>query len=178
MLTPFIKALIHANVPFQFEENPYFIEFVHELRPLYLLATRWKLSHSLLDSEAAHVKLEDTNRLKKFLCGTLLVDGWEDKLKHSLYGYVLARVKEYPVVLSLESFMRKCVTAERIFQGEIDAFSSMAISNDDIKKLLIAITTDNPTTMVAAQGKYVNRFPWILIWISLKLHQAHSTDKS
>lgn len=55
-----------------------------------------------MDSEIAHVQMEDIARLKGRKRLTYLLDGWEDKIRRSLYGSMAAEVNQHPVVLSLE----------------------------------------------------------------------------
>jgi hypothetical protein len=39
--------------------------------------TQFVLSHSIMDAEAAHVQIKESNQLKKGKHLTLLFDGWE-----------------------------------------------------------------------------------------------------
>ncbi|KAG1735804.1 hypothetical protein EDB19DRAFT_1830154 [Suillus lakei] len=59
----------------------------------------------LLDSEAARVKLEEVDRPKGRRLLTLLLNGWEDMLRRSLYGSLAAEVKQHPIILALEDMM-------------------------------------------------------------------------
>jgi hypothetical protein len=45
------------------------------------MSSRYVLSHSILDSEAAQVQLEEMAYMKDQKRLTLLIDGWEDILK-------------------------------------------------------------------------------------------------
>jgi hypothetical protein len=55
-----------------------------------------------MDSEVARVQIADIAHLKERKRLTLLLDGWEDKIRRSLYGCLAAEVNQRPVVLSLE----------------------------------------------------------------------------
>ena len=50
--------------------------------------------------------------MKKRPSLTLLFDGWEDKLKRSLYGTVAAGIGEFLTVLSLKELTGLCGTAD------------------------------------------------------------------
>jgi len=54
-----------------------------------------------MDGEAARVQIEEVERVKGRKRLTLLIDGWEDRLKQSLYRTVTSEVNQYPVMLSL-----------------------------------------------------------------------------
>ncbi|KAJ6591877.1 hypothetical protein B0H10DRAFT_2233193 [Mycena sp. CBHHK59/15] len=78
-----LRFLIHANVSFRSSENEYLGDFLNDIRPSYNAPSRYELSHTLLDAEAADVFLKDSSRLQKSEMLTLLEDGWEDRLKRS-----------------------------------------------------------------------------------------------
>ncbi|KIK75104.1 hypothetical protein PAXRUDRAFT_94925, partial [Paxillus rubicundulus Ve08.2h10] len=98
----FFRFFVHANLPFLAIDNPFFHIFLNTIRPSYNPPSRYVLSHNLLDSEAVRVQQEDIERLKNCKKLTLLLDGWEDLLKRSLYGSVAVEVNQHPVVLSLD----------------------------------------------------------------------------
>ncbi|KAG2352010.1 hypothetical protein BDR07DRAFT_1344780 [Suillus spraguei] len=60
----FLRFFIHANIPFYAGGDFYLRQFLNEIRPSYTAPSRYVLSHNLLDSEAAIVKLEEIDRLK------------------------------------------------------------------------------------------------------------------
>ncbi|KIK44650.1 hypothetical protein CY34DRAFT_784253 [Suillus luteus UH-Slu-Lm8-n1] len=86
-----------------------------------------------MDTESVHVQQEEIDRLKARNQHTLLLDGWEDLLKRSLYGSVAVEVKQLPVVLALED-----MTGSR------------------------AVTTDNPTIMQSFCRKFQESYFWVL----------------
>lgn len=55
-----------------------------------------------MESEVAHVNLEDMEHMKEARSLTLLFDGWEDVLRRSIYGTVGAGVGKFPIVMSLD----------------------------------------------------------------------------
>ncbi|KAI5995785.1 hypothetical protein F5J12DRAFT_785554 [Pisolithus orientalis] len=99
--------------------------------------------------EAVQVQEEDLLRLKPRKKLTLLLDGWEDQLKQSLYGSVAVEVNHHPIVLALEDMTISQKAMEKL---EIDD-----------GKNLIAVTTDNPTVMQAFCQKFQEIHPNTLI---------------
>jgi hypothetical protein len=116
------------------------------LRPSYEPPTWFVLSHSIMDSEAARVQLEELERLKDRAKLTMLFDGWEDKIGRSLYGTVASEVNQYPVVLSLDDMTGHRGSADKMLETSQKALKTMGM--EDGRKL-IALTTDNPTVMQA-----------------------------
>src|SRR4051812_315827 len=101
------------NVLFSASKNWYFQDFLHDLQPLYM-ATHYVISHSIIDSKAARVRLEELECLKNWSKFTYLIDGWEDILKQSLYGSVAAEVGQYLTILALDDMTGNHATAEGI----------------------------------------------------------------
>ncbi|KAJ7449770.1 ribonuclease H-like domain-containing protein, partial [Mycena galericulata] len=113
----------------------------------------------ILDSEAADVFLRETERLKSSKLLTLLEDGWEDRLKRSIYGIVSAGIDMFPIIMSLDD-----LTGER---GNADKCLDIAVKSLDLMGVptarnFIAMTTDNPTTMQSLRRKFQQKFFWIL----------------
>jgi hypothetical protein len=52
------------------------------------------------------------------------IDGWEDRLKRSLYGSVISEVNPYPVVLSLEDMSGQRGSADKIFEASQKALKT------------------------------------------------------
>lgn len=154
------RAIVYGNLAFSFSENWYFGDFLHEIRPLYESPSRYVLSHSIMDSEVARVAIEDLERLEKQTKLTYLIDGWEDLLKRSLYGSVLAEVSQFPIVLSLEDLTGSRATADGIIGAIERAMSSKNLLDG---KKIIAMTMDNPTTMVAIRRKFQEKYYWVLV---------------
>ncbi|KAG2051181.1 hypothetical protein BDR06DRAFT_890205, partial [Suillus hirtellus] len=74
------RFIVHSNIPFSVTENWFFQHFLDEIHPSYQAPSHYVLSHSIMDSEIAHVQMEDIARLKGHKCLTYLLDGWEDKI--------------------------------------------------------------------------------------------------
>ena len=109
----YTRFIVHANIAFAAAENWYFCDF---LRPSYLAPSRYVLSHTIMDGEAARVQIEEVDRIKQRKRLMLLIDGWEDKLKRSLYGIVASEVNQYPVVLSLQDLTGHRGSAEKLIE--------------------------------------------------------------
>ena len=93
-------------------------------------------------------------------CLTLLLDGWEDRLRRSLYGSVAVEVGHDPIVLALEDMTGVRGTAENLVTVSQKALKRMEIGSG---KNLIAVTTDNPTVMQAFRRKFKEAYPWVLV---------------
>ncbi|KAF9241820.1 ribonuclease H-like domain-containing protein [Melanogaster broomeanus] len=145
-----LQWFIHANIPFLAVNDDFFHYFLNAIRPSYESPSRYVLSHNLLDSEAVRVQQEDIDRLKPRKKLTLLLDGWEDLLKRSLYGSVAVEVNHHPVVLALQDMTGSRGTAENLVTISQKAMTKMEIGDG---KNLIAVTTDNPTVMQAFRRK-------------------------
>ncbi|KAF9232025.1 hypothetical protein BU15DRAFT_55483, partial [Melanogaster broomeanus] len=154
------RFFVHANLPFLAADNLFFHSFLNAIRPSYVPPSRYVLSHNLLDTEAVRVQQEEIDRLKGRKNLTLLLDGWEDLLKRSLYGSVAVEVNKHPIVLSLEDMTGNRGNADNLVSITQKAMSKMEIGDG---KNVIAITTDNPTVMQAYRRKLQALFPWILV---------------
>jgi hypothetical protein len=113
-----------------------------------------------MDGEAARVELEEIQYMKDRKRLTLLIDGWEDILRRSLYGSVAAEVGQYPSVLSLTDMTRNRGTAENILCVAEDALKVMELGDG---RNFIAITTDNPTVMQSFRKKFQEKYFWVLV---------------
>jgi hypothetical protein len=74
------RFLVHGNVAFRAAGNPFLHAWLNKLRPPYQPPSRYVLSHTIMDAEAARAQVEDMTRLKARKRLTLLFDGWEDRL--------------------------------------------------------------------------------------------------
>lgn len=113
--------------------------------------------------EAAQVKLEEEARLKSSNHLTLLIDGWEDLLKRSLYGFVAAEAGKFPVVLSLENMTGERATGKAVADASVKSLASMGIVAENARNHLIAATTDNPSVMIVTRKELQKVFWWILV---------------
>lgn len=151
---------MYGNIAFTAVENPYFLEWVNYLRPSYTTPSSWVISHSLLTTEVARVQLEEIEYLKDRKLLTLLIDGWEDLLRRSLYGSVASELKREPVVLSLEDMTGKRGNADAMIESSQKALKAMEL---EACTNIIAVTTDNPTVMRSFRKKFEAIYTWVLV---------------
>jgi hypothetical protein len=125
-----------------------------------------------MDAEFARTQIEDIEFVKKRPRLTLLFDGWEDKLKRSLYGTVAAGIGEFPTVLSLEELTGIRGTADTYLET-----IQKAMKHNEIEeaKNIIALTTDDPSVMRAFRRKFKNIFFWVLVSPSVDLSERVMT---
>jgi hypothetical protein len=113
-----------------------------------------------MDAEAARVELEEIVYMKDRKRLTLLIDGWEDILRRSLYGSVAVEVGQYPSVLSLTDMTGNRATAENILKVAVDGLKTMELEGG---RNIIAVTTDNPTVMQSFRNKFQEKYFWVLV---------------
>ena len=111
-------------------------------------------------SEECWIQLEDIARLKNRKRLTFLIDGWEDKLKWSLYGTIAAEVQQFPVVLSLANLTGHCASLDKIFEVAVQALQTMELEDG---QNFVALTTDSPTVMQAFRKKFQDKYYWIIV---------------
>jgi hypothetical protein len=122
-----------------------------------------------MDAEFARTLIEDIEFVKKRPRLTLLFDGWEDKLKRSLYRTVVAGIGEFPTVLGLEELTGLRGTADTYLET-----IQKAMRHNEIEeaKNIIALTTDDPNVMQAFRRKFKNIFFWVLVSPSVDLSEC------
>ena len=94
-----------------------------------------------MDGEAARVQIEEVDQAKQRKRLTLLIDGWEDKLKRSLSGTVASEVNQYPVVLGLEDMTGHRGSAEKILEVSQRAMDGIVESLRDSLKVRISASS-------------------------------------
>lgn len=151
---------MHANVAFRSAEDIFLLDWVNQIRPSYAVPSRYVLSHTIMDSEAARGQAEEMARLKSRKKLTLLFDGWEDKLRRSLYGTVAAELGSPPTVLSLDELTGHRGSAVQYLETLKGALKKMDISD---ARNIIALTTDDPTVMRALRRMFGEEFYWVLV---------------
>ncbi|KAJ6459106.1 ribonuclease H-like domain-containing protein, partial [Mycena sanguinolenta] len=111
--------------------------------------------------EAADVFLRESERFQKAKLLMLLEDGWEDKLRSSIYAAVAAGIDSFPIVLSLDDLTGERGNADKCLEI---AEKSLELMGAPEGRNLIALTTDNPTTMQSFRRKFQDKFFWVLIF--------------
>ncbi|KAJ7602520.1 ribonuclease H-like domain-containing protein [Mycena rosella] len=92
---------------------------------------------------------------------TLLFDGWEDKLRRSLYGTVGTGMDECPSLISLDNMSGYRGSADKYMETIVGGLEKMEMAD---AKNVIALTTDNPSVMQSFRRKFQARFPWVLVF--------------
>uniref|UniRef100_A0A0W0GAT8 DUF659 domain-containing protein n=1 Tax=Moniliophthora roreri TaxID=221103 RepID=A0A0W0GAT8_MONRR len=163
--------IVHSCSAFRSAENPYLEDFCNEIRPSYMLPSRYVLSHTILDSENGRVYLLEVARIASFKwILTLLIDRWKDLLKQALYSTAAAQVGEYPIVMGLRNLTGLRGEAQKILETALLAMKDMAVED---AACFIALVTDNPTIMQSFRRKFEERFPWV-ITLACFLHQMNT----
>jgi hypothetical protein len=140
------RFLVYGNIPWRSAASAFLKAFCNTLQPSYAVPSPYVLSGHVFDAEITRVHCLEVGRLQKSKFNTLLIDGWEDKLRHALAGCVAARVNDAPSVLGLNDMSGSRVTADGYLDAALKSLDAMDIQNG---RHLIAITTDNPTVMQA-----------------------------
>ncbi|EED79938.1 predicted protein [Postia placenta Mad-698-R] len=78
---------------------------------LKMFANWYILMVRILPAEEAHVGSMDQHCLEEKHDLIYLMDGWEDALKQSVYGYLIAQLGEHPIVLCFEDMSGEHATA-------------------------------------------------------------------
>lgn len=112
-----------------------------------------------LPAEEQCAILEDLERLKGRQNMTYLLDGWDDVMRRSVYGSILAEVAVHPVVLGLQEMTGRRATAENLVEVSDGALQKKGVQPTAV----IAVCTDNPTTVQAFRRIWTQKYPWILV---------------
>nr|CAG8663054.1 2185_t:CDS:2 [Entrophospora candida] len=83
------KFVSCCGIQFGVVENPFFIDFVKNLKPSYNLPSRIKLKETLVEEEVAIINVKIINELEKTNNLTLTIDGWTNPLGKSIYNFVI-----------------------------------------------------------------------------------------
>lgn len=164
-LTNLFSFIVHANASFNVVEDPYYRDLISSLRPMYKVPSRYVLSGTILSAEAARINLIEMERLESREGLTLLVDGWEDIAKQSLYGTVLTEVGKHPVVLGLSDLTGKRASADTVFEVCNASLQKMCIT----AKQISALCTDNPSVMIKLRREWEKKFQWVIVSLCLIL---------
>jgi hypothetical protein len=112
-----------------------------------------------LPAEEQRAIEEDIRHLKTRKNLTYLLDGWEDAMRRSVYGSLLAEVGEHPIILGLHELTGRQATADNLIEISVQALERKEVN----PQMVIAVCTDNPTTMQAFRRKYSAKYPWVIV---------------
>jgi hypothetical protein len=105
---------------------------------------------------------------------TYLLDGWEDRSRRSIYGSVIAEVGEHPVVLGLKDLTGHRATADKLVEVSDEVLKRKSVS----PACILAVCTDNPTTMQAFRRKWTadGHNKWIIVSQTHLAEDSNDTD--
>ena len=119
------------------------------------------MSTTFLDSEHSRVHLEQVEKLHDMKgSATLIIDGWEDDLRRSLYGTAAGRVGEPSVVMGLQDLTGHRGSAVKIQEAAEDAMKEMLIEKAEA---FLALVTDNPNVMKVFRNQFEKDYWWIIV---------------
>ncbi|KDQ15260.1 hypothetical protein BOTBODRAFT_108857 [Botryobasidium botryosum FD-172 SS1] len=127
------------------------------------------LTHTIMAGEESRVHLFELDRLKSKRNLTLMVDGWDDRLRRSVYGVVTMQRGDFPSVLGLHDLTGSRASAEAIVDVVNKGINTMEI---DVRRIIGAVT-DDPTPMRLARRKLEEQYPWILTYPCI-LHKLNT----
>ncbi|KAJ7133924.1 ribonuclease H-like domain-containing protein [Mycena crocata] len=113
----------------------------------------------LVPESKADTFLRETERLQSSKLLTLLEDGWEDRLRRSIYGVVAAGMDSFPIVMSLDDLTGARGNATKCLDIAVSSLTLMGVPT---ARNFIAATTDNPTTMQAFRRLLQKKYFWLL----------------
>ncbi|CAB5366112.1 unnamed protein product [Rhizophagus irregularis] len=151
-----VRTFICCGIPFSIIENPFFIEFLHEMRPGYEPPTSELLSGKLLNQETARINDKIKEIIKNSENLTLALDGWTNPNGVSVYNYVILTPDREQYLYALHDYSGDHHTGD---------FLASQIT-DIIKKIgpekVSALVTDNAANCVKAREIVTNQFPNII----------------
>jgi len=138
-----LNALISCNIPFNIVNDRYMKKFIDDLPGNYQLPSRDVLSENVFTSAATQHFIERLDKIKDMKDVTICLDGWEDVSHNSVYGFMLLK-NQSEMILDIIDFSGTRPTSDNLKAKlyEILGANLVAVSS------VIAIVTDNPTTMV------------------------------
>ncbi|KAF9001179.1 hypothetical protein BDQ17DRAFT_1391105 [Cyathus striatus] len=113
-----------------------------------------------LPAEEGYAYQEDLKQLENKENLTYLMGGWEDSSQCSVYGCLLAEVGEFSFMIGLKELTGVQATADNLLAVANEALERRSVN----AKAIVAVCTNNPTTMQAFCCKWTvdRNFTWIL----------------
>ena len=166
-----LRALISTNTSFTFCEDPYVSDFLRSLSTTYSPPSKFKLINSVMNEEYAECReelqtiVENEINTSNFL--TLMLDGWSDIKRRSIYGILLCNPRISPIVIDCKNSSSKestgvnlsklvvssCEKWVRNFEG-VDAVVTDNASNMSLMKSLLQEETRLPDTDGNDEGSF------------------------
>jgi hypothetical protein len=112
-----LHALLSANVPFSFVDDPEVNKLFKMLCPSYNLPSRKWINTDVLDK----VYEEINNEIEKFVTDakflTLSGDGWTNVSKQSIVNFILTNEKRQSQIWKIENFLNVRHTGKIMFEA-------------------------------------------------------------
>lgn len=145
-------------------ENPYFRLYSSILsRQSYQPPVHSTFMAKYIPGERARAELVDIERLRGRNNLTALADGWDDRLRRSVYGFCLSEVNESPVIIELQDFTGARNTADNVRVALDEQVRKKGVD----WRSVVACCTDNPTTMIKMCRDLSAKYPWVIVCILL-----------
>ena len=161
--------LVWGRLPFRAADNPFLIEWAAILRPTYEVPSAYTCMHSLLPAEDVRVMHFEIKRLSENHRLTALLDGWDDAMRRALYGTMACERGVTPVVLGLEDMTGQRGDAETLRDVLERGLGTMEVK----AKQLIAVVSDDPTTMRKYRRLVEQKWPWIVVCLIVLCSMKH-----
>jgi hypothetical protein len=112
-----LRALLSANVPFSFIDDPEVNKLFKMLRPSYNLPSRKKISTDVLDQVHEEINNEIENFVTEAKFLTLSGDGWTNVSKQSMVSFILTNEKRQSQIWKIENFSNVHHTGDIMFEA-------------------------------------------------------------
>ena len=150
------RAFACCGISFNIIDNPFFKEFLYELRPNYIIPTRQTLSGIMLNNEIIRVNLEINKEIERSENITLALDGWTSLSSLSIYSFLVLTSSRKQYLYSLRDYSLAHHTGEFLaaeIKTIIDQIGAIKIK---------AIVTDNDANVKLARELVTKEYPYII----------------
>ncbi|CAG8764603.1 12894_t:CDS:2, partial [Ambispora leptoticha] len=93
-----LNAIIYGNLLFKIVENPYFLDFLNELAPNYNPPSTRILHTEVFNSLFSSYLSKKFKMFKSLADITIVLDGWQDISKNSIYGFMALKEEQEHVL--------------------------------------------------------------------------------
>jgi hypothetical protein len=152
-----LKAIVTSGIHFSILDNDYFKEYQMKIFRFlrinnYPLPNYYNLVEKLLPELYAALIVQESNILSKCSGVTLTIDGVTDKSGKNLYGMMIMKIGQQPILVDFLNFdsdsnsiiKKKRMTGETLHQATVDLIKARGIKPSQIA----ACVTDNPSVMI------------------------------
>ncbi|GBC53617.1 ribonuclease H-like domain-containing protein [Rhizophagus irregularis DAOM 181602=DAOM 197198] len=151
-----LRAFVCCGIPFSVIQNPFFIEFLNEIRPGYEPPTDELLSGRLLSEETSRINKKVDVIIKNSSNLTLALDGWTSPTGTSIYNYIILTPDREQYLYALHDYSSDHHTGEFLANGIADVIEKIG------PKKITALVTDNAANCVKAREIISSQYPNII----------------